>query len=163
MLSSDYAYNAATENAPGFPGMLYDIGFTDKVVTPCGASAQPFGTVVGTVAATGVSVLPTGTNLEGVAIHDHMVAGRRTDQSGYVQGDAMSVLKRGRIWARASGACTKDAVAKYDPATGVFADAGTATYPQAKFLTGNISVVAIVPGGPTTQIVLVELHNPTTA
>lgn len=145
---------------PAFAGMIADSMFTDKVTVPCGAAAQPFGTVVATVPATGVSVLPIGANtIEGVAIHDHRFSGRYVGQEGYQQFDPMLVMSRGRVWALASGACTKDAVAKYDPATGVFADAGTATLPNATFLTANLAIPGI--GGVGTQtIVQVELHDP---
>jgi hypothetical protein len=144
---------------PAFAGMLGDDMFTDKVTVPCGATAQPFGTVVASVTATGVSVLPIGANiLEGIAIHDHSKAGRLTTQEGYAQGDTISALRRGRIWARASGACTKDAVAKFDPATGIFADAGTATYPNARFLTAHLTVPGVLTGSQI--VVYVELHHP---
>lgn len=154
-------YNPDTDSAPAVPGMLADSGFTDKITVPCGAAPQPFGTVVGTVAATGISVLPVGANLAGIALQDHAYAGRRITQDGYVQYDAMSVIARGRVWALASGTCTKDAVAKYDPATGVFADSGTATYPNAKFLTGAVQITGILSSNPAARIVQVELHNPT--
>ncbi|EHL99374.1 hypothetical protein HMPREF9946_03136 [Acetobacteraceae bacterium AT-5844] len=154
MLTSDFVVRDGV--APGLPGLLYDSGFTDKVTVPCGATAQPFGTLVAYVSATGISVLPIGTNpIVGVALKDDAIA-----SDGYVQYDAMTVVRRGRVWALASGTCTKDAVAKYAPATGVFADAGTATLANAKFLSGNITVPAFGPGGTSVQIVLVELHDP---
>jgi hypothetical protein len=156
------SYNATFDMQPAVPGLLADSGFTDKITVPCGAAAHAFGTVVAAVAATGVSVRPIGTNvLQGIAIYDATLAGRHNAQDGYVQYDAISTLRRGRIWARASGTCTKDAVAKFDPATGVFADAGTATYPNARFLSGNITSVALLPGETTEQMVLVELGEPT--
>lgn len=157
-------YDATLDMVPAFPGMLADDGFTDKITIPCGATTHAFGTVVATVAATGRSVMPIGTNvLQGIAIHDHTLSGRHPFQDTYVQYDAVSVLARGRIWARASGTCTKDAVAKYDPATGLFADAGSATYPQARFLTGNVTVIGVLASDASSQMVMVELHNPTTA
>lgn len=154
-------WDANFEYPPAFAGMIADDMFTDKATVPCGAAPQPFGTVVATVTGTGVSALPVGTNIiEGIAIHDHRFAGRLTYpvQDGYVQYDAISVMRRGRIWARASGACTKDAVAKYDPATGIFADAGTATLPQAKFLSANLTIPGI--DGGSQIIVLLEVHSP---
>jgi hypothetical protein len=155
-------YNATFDMQPAIPGLLADSGFTDKVTVPCGATAQPFGSVVASVAATGISVLPTGTNvLEGIAIYDATLAGRHDAQDGYKQYDGISVLSRGRIWARASGTCTKDAVAKFNPATGVFADAGTVTYPNARFLSANITSVGLLPGEAAEQMVLVELGDPT--
>jgi hypothetical protein len=155
-------YDPVFDNQPGIPGALYDSGFTDKNGPPCGVSPQPFGTVVAAVAATGISVLPIGANiLQGVAVYDAVLAGRHDAQNGYKQGDAISVLRRGRIWGRASGACTKDAVAKYDPATGIWADAGSATYPNARFLSGMITGVGLVPGEAAELFVLVELGDPT--
>jgi hypothetical protein len=156
-------WNANYDYPPAYAGMIADSGFTDKVTVPCGATAQPYGSVVASVTATGVSVLPIGTNVpEGVAIHDHRGGARLVGNGdNYLQGDAMSVMRRGRIWGRASGTCTKDAVAKYDPATGLFSDAGTATLPNAKFLTANLSVPGIDTGSQI--IVQVELHSPAVA
>jgi hypothetical protein len=155
-------FDATTEYAPAFAGMIVDAMFTDKVTVPCGATTQPFGTAVASVAATGVSVLPIGANvIEGIAIHEQQLGSRRGTVDGYVQYDAISVMRRGRIWARASGACTKDAVAKYDAATGIFADAGAATLPNARFLSANLTIPAVQAGTDTShQVVLVELHAP---
>jgi len=156
-------YDTLHDYGPAFAGMLADIGFTDKFTLACGAAGVKFGTVVGEVAATGKTVLPVGANPAGVAIHDHTLAGRRAAQDGYVEKDAVSVLRRGRIWGLASGASTKEAVAKYDPATGIFADSGTATLANAKFKSGAISIPGLLPGEPAMLIVLVELHDPTVA
>lgn len=158
-------WDSTFDPPPAMPGMIADLAFTDKIVVPCGASPTPFGSVVAYVTATGISALPIGTNpVAGIAIMDHQVAGRRTatgaQQTGYVQYDAMSVMRRGRIWARASGACTKDAVAKYDPATGLFADAGTGTLANAKFMSANLSIPGLLSGDAAEIIVLVELHSP---
>lgn len=160
------SYDTAFDLAPAFPGMLADAMFTDKTTVPAGTSHQ-FGTVVATVAATGRSVMPVSTNvIQGVAIHDHNISGRYMPDvanSGdrYVQYDPISVLRRGRIWARASGACTKDAVAKFDPATGLFADAGSATMKNARFLSANLTITPVVASDASSIIVLVELHEPT--
>lgn len=152
-------WDANYDFPPAFAGMIADDMVTDKVTVPCGASPVPHGAVVASLATTGVSVLPIGTNpIEGIAIHDHRFAGRVTSQDGYVQGDAIAVMRRGRIWAKATGACTKDAVAKYDPATGLFADAGTATLTNAKFLSANLTIPGVDTGSQI--IVLVELHSP---
>lgn len=153
------SWDANYDYPPAFAGMIADDMVTDKVTVPCGASPVPHGAVVASLASTGVSVLPIGTNpIEGIAIHDHRFAGRVTVQEGYVQGDAISVMRRGRIWAKATGVCTKDAVAKYDPATGLFADAGTATLVNAKFLSANLTIPGVDTGSQI--IVLVELHSP---
>lgn len=161
-MAQPISYDPLFDLAPGFPGMIADSMFTDKITVANGTAPTPFGTVVATVAATGRSVLPISTNpIAGVAIHDHNLSGGRISQDTYVQYDAISVMARGRIWARASGTCTKEAVAKFDPATGIFADAGTATLANAKFLSSNITVIGITPGDASSQMVLVELHNPT--
>lgn len=160
------SYDSSFDPIPAYPGLLMDAGFTDKITIPAGTSHQ-FGTVVATTAATGRSVMPVGANVvQGVALHDHSIAGRylpdvANSNDRYVQYDAISVLRSGRIWARASGACTKDAVAKYDPATGLFADAGSATLPGARFLTANLSVVGVFTGDTPNIVVAVELGDPT--
>lgn len=154
-------YDPLFDFATAYPGMIADSMFTDKVTVANGTAPTPFGALVATVAATGRSVLPIGANpISGIAVHDHNIGGGRTSQDTYVQYDAISVMARGRIWARASGVCTKDAVAKYDAATGVFADAGLATLTNAKFLSGNLTIIGVVAGDASSQIVLVELHNP---
>lgn len=162
------SYNTEFDFAPAFAGMPADAQITDKISVPCGATAVPFGAVVLSDAATGRSVAPSTANAvpQGIAIHDHNMAGRFLPNvagaaDGYVQYDAIAVMRRGRIWARASGACTKDAVAKYDPATGLWADAGTATFPGARFLTANISIVPVIAGEAAHSIVMVELGDPT--
>jgi len=158
-------FDPAVDYAPAFAGMIADAMFTDKVTVPCGATPQPFGTLVASTTATGVSVLPIGANIiEGIAIHEHQLGSRRTGTDGYVQHDAMSVMRRGRIWARASGTCTKDAVAKYDAATGIFADAGAGTMPNARFLSANLTIPAVQAGVDAAhQVVLVEVHAPNVA
>lgn len=149
-------WNADYDLPPAFAGMIADSMFTDKVTVAAG-TAHPYGTVIATVAATGVSALPVGTNVvEGICIHDHR--GGHFGVTGYTQYNAMSVMRRGRIWALASGACTKDAVAKYDAATGIFADAAVTTLPQAKFLTEALTIPGV--DGGSQMIVLVELHSP---
>lgn len=156
-MSESYAFNPTLDMSPATAGMEADAMFTDTVTVPCGAAPITFGVVVARVTATGISARPIGANpLVGIARRD------ATIPSGtYAQFAAMSVMTRGRIWALASGTCTKDAVAKFDAATGVFADAGAVTYPQAKFLTGAIDTPAN--GGTAEKIVLVELHAPTVA
>lgn len=155
-------YDPATgDPPPAFAGMLADNGFTDKLTVACGPSPQPFGTVVGTNPTTGRSVLPVGTNPIGVALHDHNVGGRAEGGDGYTQYDRMGVIQRGRVWGLANGACTIGAPAKYDPATGAFSDAGTATFPKARFLSATITVPGFGAGALAAQAVMVELHNPT--
>lgn len=159
MATVPITWDANFDYPPAFAGMLADDMFTDKQTIPCGVTTQPFGTVVATVVATGISVLPVATNpVQGIALHDHRFAGRITTQEGYVRYDAMSVIGRGRVWALASGACTKDAVAKFDAATGIFADAALVTYPNARFLSTALTIPGIETG--SQLIVLVELHHP---
>lgn len=162
MVTTPVSYTHATDMAPAFAGMIADAMFTDKVSVPCGAAAQPFGTVVAYVEATGASVLPAGANpIAGVAIHEQQTGSRRNQTTGYVQYESMSVMRRGRIWGLASGACVKGANATFDPATGMFTPAGTPTaLPNAKFLSAPVTVGAVEPGGPTQSIVLIELHSP---
>jgi hypothetical protein len=160
MVTVPVTFDATFDYAPGFAGMISDAMLTDKIAVPCGAAAQPFGTVVGYVEATGVSELPVVvTRIAGIAIHEQQTGSRRTATTGYVQGEAMSVMRRGRIWALAIGTCTKGAVAKFTLASGAFSDAGAATLPTAKFLTGALTVPAVSTEA-THQIVLVELHSP---
>lgn len=154
-------YNSATDMVPAYAGLPADSMFTDKVSVPSGAAGAAFGALVGVVPATGISVLPVGTLPLGIAIHDHNYGGIFGGQNGYVQYDSISVMKRGRIWALASGTCTKGAVAKYDPATGIFADAGTGTLANARFITSNLSIVGIASGDAAQIIVQVELHDAT--
>lgn len=161
MVTIPVTFDATFDYAPAFAGMLSDAMFTDKAVVPCGATAQPFGTVVAYTEADGISVIPHGSNpVAGVTIHSQQAGSRRTGTTGYVQFEPMSVVRRGRIWGLASGACTKGAVAKYAPATGIFADAGASTLVNARFLSAALTVPAIWPGEATHQIVLVELHSP---
>src|SRR3712207_1416106 len=90
------------------PGSNFDTGFGDTVAVPCGATPQPFGTVVAYVEATGVSVLPVGANpIAGVAIHEQQRGSRRAQRGNYVEFEAISAKRCGRVWAAASGACTK--------------------------------------------------------
>ena len=142
------------------PGSTYDSGFGDTVAVPCGAAPQPFGTVVAYTESTGVSVLPVGANpIASVALREHQTGSRRA-HGNWVQFEATPAKRRGRVWAAASGACTKGAVARFDPATGMFATAGSATYPNAKFLTADRLADPVVVGDAGERVVLVELHSP---
>ena len=165
MVTTPETWNSTFDPPVALPGMIADSMFTDKVVVPCGATPTPFGAVVAFVSATGVSALPIGTNpIAGVAIMEHLLGGRRNNSgaqsTSYEQYDRISVMRRGRIWGRASGACTKNGVAKYDPATGLFADAGTGTLPNATFLSANISIPGMLSTDAAESVVLVELGSP---
>lgn len=153
-------YNSALDMVPAIPGLLADSGFTDKVSIPVGTAGLAFGQLVGIAPTTGLSVMPVGALAVGIAIHDHNYGGVFGGQNGYVQYDSASVLRRGRIWALASGTCTKGAVAKYADATGIFADAGAVTLANARFVTSNISIVGIASGDAAVSVVMVELHDP---
>lgn len=163
------SYDTAFDMVPAFAGMIADSMFTDKVSIPCGTTPVLFGAGV-FADPNGRSVAPAALSAtviwQGVAIHDHNLSGRWLPgvtgaNDGYVQYDSIAVMKRGRIWARASGACTKDAVAKFDVATGLFADAGTGTVPNARFLTANISIIGVLGTDTPHSIVMVELGDPT--
>lgn len=161
MSGTTIAYDTDVYMDPALPGLLADLQFTDKVVIACGPAPQPFGSVVGMDTATGVSALPVA-NAQGIAIRETAYGGRAGGQAGaYVQYDAIAVCKRGRIWALASGACTKGGPVKYDPTTGIVGDAGTATLAKAKFVTGDVTLTGLIAGAPTRRIVQVELHEPT--
>lgn len=145
------------EMQPAFVGMKADSMFDNVDTFPCGEDDIAFGVVFGHDPTTGKAVLPVGTLVGGIALHDQVIA---SVHGKYVENTAISGLTRGRVWARAGGACTKGAAAKYDPATGVFSDAGTATYPNARFKGSVVSSGGILPGDPSQSMVLVELHDP---
>lgn len=152
------SYDTDVYMDPAVPGMPADTGVKDTLSIPCG-SPQAFGTVVGVDVATDVSVLPVA-GAKGICLYDSGYNGRRLGQEGYVEGDAMSVCQQGRVWALASGPCTKDSPVKYDPATGIVSNTGTATLPRAKFITGDVTIQALIMGGPARRIVQVDLGRP---
>jgi hypothetical protein len=65
-----------------------------------------------------------GAAMVGIALHDHIIGSR----GGYIQYDAVSVLTRGRVWAKVSDAANvEDGVyVAYDPATGEVTAGGAA-------------------------------------
>lgn len=134
---------------PAFAGMKADSGFDRVESFPAGTAGLDFGVATGTDA-NGLLVPGTGTKIRGVSVHSHaagIVGGR------YAPTECVSTMTRGLVWGKATGTVTKDAVAKYDPATGIFSDAGSATIPNSIFRSGATAVA----GG---SIVLVELHAP---
>lgn len=158
-MSESFVVDSNLYMAPAFAGMLADIQFTSKETNPCGATAIPFGVAATPNASTGV-LAPGGTGAgAGVAIHDHTVAGVY-QANEYRQYDAVSLLRRGRIWCKASGTCTKGAVAKFNATTGVFGDAEANTMVNARFRTAQVSMSTGLPGDAAATLVLVELHDP---
>lgn len=155
-MSETYVVDSTLYMTPAFAGMLADVQFTSKETHPA-AGTISFGMVVTPAADGKVSAGGTGVN-GGVAIADHTVAGVY-QASQYRQYDPVSVLRRGRIWGLASGTCTKDAVAKYASATGIFLTAGNTTLKNARFRSANISFPGL-PGDAAQILVLVELHDP---
>ena len=159
-MSETYTPDQSIYMPPAFAGMLADIQFTSKETHPCGTNPVPFGVVV-TPASDG-KVQAGGTGVGGgVAIHDHTVNGiYRSEQ--YRRYDAVSVIRRGRIWCRvtAAGTCTKGAVVKFNATTGEVSDAGANTLKNARFRTAQITANSNLPGEANQLLVLVELHDP---
>lgn len=159
-MSATYNRNPITDMSPAFPGMLADSGLTDKITIPANASIK-FGTAVGRNGSDR-AVNAAGASCVGIALQDHSFGGAWNPAGpidGYAQFDAVSVIQRGRVWALASGTCTKGAAAKF-AADGAAADSGTAL-PGARFLSGDFSFNSFIPGIGTQRVVLVELNNPT--
>jgi len=164
MVSPNYLIDPAYDMVPAFAGMKADsmVGNTESLAA---AASISFGRVVGRNNA-GQAVLPVGTTPAGVALHDHTKVGRMLGSpigaptTGYIAGDAVSVYNKGRVWGEAGGVCTQDAPAKYDPATGIFSDAGTATLPRAIFRTIDYTWPGVLLSDPTQRVVLVELDYP---
>jgi hypothetical protein len=155
---------------PAFAGMKAD-SMDDHVETFAAANNIPFGVIVGSADNITV-VLPVAGAPAGIALHDPVYANRQltgfasgtvTITDAYIAQDAVSVLRKGKAWVKADGVCTPGAVAKYNPATGVASDAGSATYPKAVFRSKDYSWMGILPGDPVQRVVLVELHNPLAA
>lgn len=60
----------------------------------------------------------------------------------YPKGATVPVLTAGVIFVPTGGTCTIGAQAKFDPATGLYSDAGTTTIPDAEFDSGALNGVA---------------------
>lgn len=170
MADSTYDVINQYDMVPAFAGMKADTMY-DHVESFAAKQNIAFGVVVGDDGSVG-AVIPVGSAPAGIALHDPIYANRQfstfvdgvlTVTAAYVANDAVSVLRRGKAWGKAGGVCTMGAVAKYDPATGIFSDAGSATYPNATFRSKDYSWPGILPGDTTQRVVLVELHNPTVA
>lgn len=162
MLPNTYARNPITDMVPAFPGMLADNGFTDKVGLPARVTIA-FGIAVAKLADGGAG-LPTALIAPfGISIADHTMVGiyRPAAPSvvGYAQYDAVSILRRGRIWMLANGACTADAPLTVNT-SGVASNAGTITMKNARFVTSDFTWNSNVPAIGTQRMVMVELHDP---
>ncbi|MEN5338915.1 hypothetical protein ABE583_02830 [Stenotrophomonas sp. TWI143] len=135
-----------------FAGMKGDSG-DDRVESfPVGAAGLGLGLVTGTDAS-GVLVAGAGTKVRGISLHSHTING-----AGYVQYDCASVMTKGHVWAQvaAGGAVTVDGPVSF-AADGRVANAGTAL-PNAVFRSGIVAVTD--PAGVSSNVALVELHNP---
>lgn len=100
-------YNTATQlSVPikpnvGSPGLLYDVSDDNDIVSLIATTAIPFGAYIfmssdgfcSVPAVTGNVTAPVAAQ-RGVAISDH----NKYSQEGYDIGDAVRVLRRGRIW-----------------------------------------------------------------
>jgi hypothetical protein len=154
--------------APAFIGMKAD-SMEDNVESfACAAAGGiPFGVVVGRSVANAITIQPgngVGAQIPvGVSLHDH-IAGVN---GGYLQYDAVSVLTRGRVWARIKSGTVgiADGVsAFFDATTGEFTVSGTGpiAYPHAVYRSAMITIPVV---GMSTYgsglAAIVELHYPT--
>lgn len=147
-----YAY----EMPKAFPGMIADMTRGHTETLPCGAvNGLQFGIVVGKVA--GKANLPVGAAPAGITLHDQVED--HNGRGAYRQFSAVSLETRRPVWCRASGVCTEGAVAKYDPTTGIFSDAGSATLTGCTFGSKDSIEAGIMPNDPPFRIVLVKLQQ----
>lgn len=135
---------------PAFAGMKVDSG-DDRVESFPAAGDVAVGVVCGTNAS-GLLVAGPGTKVRGVSLH---TATLPYDRYHYVEGDSVSTMTRGLVWARvtAAGTVTEDGPVKF-AADGTVSDGGANTLNNAVFRSG------IVTGPNGQQIARVELHNP---
>ena len=132
---------------PAFAGMKADAGF-DRVETyPVAADGLVYGVVVGRDAS-GKAVAGKGTAAVGITVHSHATI------EPMKQGDAVSVMTRGLVWARVADGKT---VAGYEAvkfnAKGELDNTATDTLKNA--------VVRSVRAANGKTLALVELHAPT--
>lgn len=161
MSNNTYQYNPAIDMAPAFAGQIADLMFTDKITLPA-ATVIGFGLAV-YKDANGRAAVGASADLLGVTIHDHTILGGFYPNGipdGYGQYDAVSVMKRGRIWMRAAGTCTKGGVVNVD-GSGLALTAGASLLKGARFLTADMLVTPAMPQFAQQRIVLVELGDPT--
>jgi hypothetical protein len=134
---------------PGFAGMKADSG-DDRVESfAVGIATLGFGLVVASAAAgSDVVGLPgAGSKVRGISLHSHAIPG-----PAYVLHDCVSVMTRGLVWAKVTGAATKDGPVSFQP-DGTVGDAAGTLLPNAVFRSGK---VATADG----DIAVVELHAP---
>lgn len=141
-------------------GMKAD-SMDDNVDTFAAAAPIPVGVVVSRTAAFAQTIQAGGTTQVGISLHDHTIGSR----GGYIQYDAVSVLTRGRVWAKLSSATNVDdgVYVHYNPADGTCAATGTKLM-NAVFRSKAASLpdaTQVVWGtGVTTLAAVVELHYP---
>jgi hypothetical protein len=143
---------------PAYAGMKGD-SMDDNVDTFAASADIGFGVAVCRTAPHELTITQGGAaDIVGIALHDHLTASR----GQYMQGDAVSVLTRGRAWCHvtpADASAVEDGIyVMYDPATGMVGIAGTAI-PNAVFRSKAIDVYDIT-YTTTTPIALVEMHYP---
>lgn len=134
-------------SAPAFAGMLYDL--TDNTVDSLTSTAA---TAFGAPLAQGASdelakVVDTvaSDKFVGVALHTHVRENNTVSPDGYLAGDRMSVLRRGRVWVPIVGAFTKEAPA-YVTATGTYTATVGSNIKVGKFLmsgNGQLGVIEV--------------------
>lgn len=146
--------------AAGFPGLIYDAMFTDKMSYSAEA-AVPFGVAVKLGTNKERQVLPMTTAVGQAALAmgiSIMTYAHEVSAAGVAQYNAtetVSVMKRGRIWVTTNDAVVAGAVANLVLANGTFTDEVVATGIEAftqfsaKFITGTtaagLAVVEINP------------------
>src|SRR4051812_933419 len=155
-------YNAYQSQA--MIGMKAD-SMDDNVDTFAAAAPIPFGVVVSRVSTANLKVQKGGTAFVGIAIHDHIIGSR----AGYIQYDAVSVLTRGRVWAKLKSAVNVQdgAYVGFDATTGEVsawpAPGGTKLL-NAVFRSASASLpdaAQVIWGDGTTSLgAVVELHYP---
>lgn len=135
-------YEAFQQKA--FAGMKGDSRY-DLVESYAAESAVPFGVIV-TQGAKVNQVKLGGSAPVGIALHSHAVVG------GYVQYDAVSVLRQGVAWCvvKEGETLTAGSEVKFEPATGQLTQSGTAL-PNATLKTD------VVDCGQYGKLALVEL------
>lgn len=125
-------------SAPAFEGMLYDAS-GNLVDSLTATAATPFGAPLAQGAsdelAKVVSVVPSD-RFVGVALHTHVRENNTVSPDGYLAGDRMSVLRKGRVWVPIVGAFTKEAPV-YVTATGTYTATVGSNIKVGKFLTSG--------------------------
>jgi hypothetical protein len=155
-------YNAPYFFAQAIPGLIADSTMVKNVDSwACDVTNIQFGVVCSRSAAASMKVVPGGTLPVGISVHDHLIASR----GGYTQYDAVSVLSRGRIWAKCDATLTgivDGAPLYFVPATGaVSATAtGNTAIPKAVFRSAPASIFDML-GGAAVNVAVVEFNYPT--